>query len=105
MLNVRVAGVGRTPDGQVPVAAVDEHRVESQETPVTCASDGTLDQLAVALLEEPVYDLHLRDEPLGVRSQVRLPLVGIDGEVPRNRCALRERHRDIEQENRDYQSQ
>src|SRR5439155_5833344 len=61
-----IGRVSRTADYQVAVAAVDEHSVEPEQTPVSCSSNRALRYLTARRIEQAINDFHLVNEPLRI---------------------------------------
>src|ERR1051325_8394224 len=73
---------------QIAVAAVHHHRVETQNAAVTGAANHPFLECATLLGEKPIDDLHLRDEALRIKHEVRLSAVVVDRELSRNTRSL-----------------
>src|SRR5439155_24234518 len=63
---ISIVQVSRTADHQVAVAAVDQHSVEPEQTPITSTTDRALSYFAARSIEQTINDFHLGNEPLRI---------------------------------------
>ena len=74
----------RIANDEVSVAAVHNHRVETQNATVTGATDRAFLNRATAFVEKSIHDLHLRDEASWINHEIRLSAVVIHREDPQH---------------------
>jgi hypothetical protein len=86
---VQILRVAAVANHEIAAAAVHDHGVEAQQTPVAAVPDDTLDDRAVVWREIPIHDLHLSDESLRVDSQIRFAGVVVQRIITGHAGALR----------------
>ena len=75
-------------DDEVTVATIHDDCVEPQNATIAGGAHCTLYDRATAFSEEPVDDLHLRDEALRIDHEIGLTAIVVNGKLSRDTRSL-----------------
>src|SRR5215207_1379654 len=86
---IRIVWIAAIADHEVSVAAIHHDCIEPQNATITSSADRTFLDRASTFGEQPIDNLHLRDEALRIDYQIGLASIVINGKHSRDAGSLR----------------